>query len=127
MSEAVLDASVLLAILKGEPYHEWLTDVTEGAVMGAVNLSEVLAKAAELGIDRGPMLEHLIALLDRVEPLTEIQARIAASLRMPTRHLGLSLGDRACLALALDLGAEVYTAEKKWNEVSIDCVIHQIR
>jgi ribonuclease VapC len=57
-------------------------------------------------------MRDLLNLLARVEPFTESQAWMAADLRLATKHAGLSLGDRACLALALEIGAEVYTADR---------------
>jgi ribonuclease VapC len=63
----------------------------------------------------------------RVEPFTEAQAVLAASLRLATRHLGLSLGDRACLALAISMGAAVYTSDSRWSEAVVVCTVHQIR
>ena len=63
----------------------------------------------------------------RIEPFTASQARLAADLRPTTSHAGLSLGDRACLALAIELGAEVYTADRQWAKVQVACKIHLIR
>ena len=55
------------------------------------------------------------------------QAQIAGDLVVQTRHLGLSLGDRACLALALELGVPVYTADKAWKNLKLGIPIHVIR
>ena len=95
--------------------------------MSAVNVSEVLAKAAEFGLEDAPRLGSLMSLLGRIEPFTEAQARLAAGLRLRTKHLGLSLGDRACLALAIDKRQTVYTAEGKWASMEMGCRVTLIR
>ena len=59
--------------------------------------------------------------------LTMEHARLAGDLVTKTRPLGLSLGDRACLALGLALKAAVYTADRSWNKVKIGVRIHVIR
>jgi ribonuclease VapC len=127
MSEIVLDSSIPLAILKQESLHSSVYALMDGAVMSAANLAEVYSKIAELGETNWPRADALLALLDRVEPMTQEQARTCGQLRTKTIHAGLSLGDRACLALALELGAEVYTADRAWAGVKVGCTIHLIR
>ena len=95
--------------------------------MSTVNVAEVYTKANDLHLLHSRELAALMALLDRVEPFTHRQAQLSAALRTHTRMLGLSLGDRACLALALDLKAEVFTAERLWAELQLACTIHIIR
>jgi ribonuclease VapC len=127
-SESVLDASVLLAIFKDERFEQDVLSVLEGAVMSATNYAEVLTRLSDLGISAtSPRVEAIFALLDRIEPFTEAQARVASDLRKETRHAGLSLADRSCLALALEIGADVYTADRPWSRVDIGCKIHLIR
>jgi ribonuclease VapC len=127
-SESVLDASVLLAIFKDERFEQDVLSVLEGAVMSATNYAEVLTRLSDLGISAtSPRVEAIFALLDRIEPFTEAQARVASDLRNETRHAGLSLADRSCLALALEIGADVYTADRPWSRVEIGCTIHLIR
>jgi ribonuclease VapC len=125
--EVVLDASVLLAIFKDETYDDSVLDLIEGAVMSTVNVAEVLAKLVDLGLHVSPRVDDLLGLLDRMEPLSEAQARSSATLRGPTRNSGLSLGDRACLALALELKADVYTADRAWSRVDVGVSINLIR
>jgi PIN domain nuclease of toxin-antitoxin system len=57
----------------------------------------------------------------------EAQARVAGDLATQTRHLGLSLGDRACLALGIALKVPVYTAEKAWKKLNVGLTVHVIR
>lgn len=127
MSRSVLDSSVLLAILKNEQFDDKLLDVIEGAAMSAVNFTEVWSKIYDLGLMEAPRTKIVFGLLSSIEPFTESQARLAADLRNVTRRAGLSLGDRACLALALTIRGEVYTADRQWQNVNVGCDIHLIR
>ena len=87
-------------------------------MIGAANLAEVLAKLSDHGL---PALEAVraVAILGlEVAPMTEAQAQRSAELRPLTRGAGLSLGDRACLALAAELGAPAVTADRGWGAVA---------
>ena len=127
MSEAVLDASALLAFLRKEPGAAKVERVLTGACMSAVNLSETLAKL----IEYGNRLEEVVFQIDRlripVVPFNAELARIAASLRVATRQAGLSLGDRACLSLGLRLGVPVLTAERAWATLKVGVDVGVIR
>ena len=127
MIESILDSSVLIALLRDESVDGNLLDVIEGAVMGAVNFAEVWTKLHDFGLSDDPRVSPVLALLSRIEPFTESQAKHAADLRTMTRRDGLSLGDRACLALALEMGADVYTADHAWSRIAVGCSIHLIR
>ena len=122
----VLDTSVLIAILNNEPYEEWVLDLLEGAIIGAVNWAEVWTKLHEFGLAEDSRLETLFGLLAPIKPFTQAQAQLAGDLRPLTRHLGLSLGDRACLALGIEAGADVYTAEHAWSRIDVGCKVHLI-
>lgn len=133
MSTYVLDASALLAYLQDEPGAEIVAEaVAEGAVVSTVNLAEVLGSAAELGREPRDLAEELrrSSLLDgaiAVEPFTAVDAVEAARLRRDTRRLGLSLGDRACIATATRLEAPALTADAAWGELDLDLELRQIR
>jgi ribonuclease VapC len=127
VNESVLDSSVLLAILKNERFDSYVLDALEGAAMSAVNFTEVWTKVYDLKLTEDPRIGALFSLLSRIEPFTESQARLAADLRPVTQHAGLSLGDRACLALALTIQGEVYTADRQWQNIKVGCSIHLIR
>ena len=123
VSKFVLDASALLAYLNGEPGSEVVEKaLAEGAVIGMVNWAEVLSKTVEIGIDP----ETLASELERrgilgntleVLPLISQDSLEIARLRLLTKPLGLSLGDRACLALGKRLGIAVLTADRVWARV----------
>ncbi len=127
MTSPVLDSSVPLAILLAEGIDSSMYKLMDGGVMSAVNLAEVYSKLSELTATEWPRTNTLLTLLDRIEPMTQGQARVCGELRVSTRHAGLSLGDRACLALALELGAEVYTSDRAWKQVKVGVPIHLIR
>lgn len=122
-----IDASALLALLFGEPGAERVADaIATGAATSAVNLSEV---ATVLVRHRQDPDTGLRALRDQlaVEPFTDADALLAAKLYPKTSRHGLSLGDRACLALAQRLEATALTAEQVWGELELDIDIELIR
>jgi PIN domain nuclease of toxin-antitoxin system len=127
VNEAVIDTSVILAILKSEAIDERAYAIVDGAVMSAVNVAEVYTKLSDYKWFSAREVDILLETLDRIEPLTLSQARAAGLLRDSTRHAGLSLGDRCCLALAIELGADAYTAEHVWSRVDVGCKIHLLR
>ena len=102
-------------------------DAVEGAVISAVNMAEVQSKLSDIEFAYPLAFARLLRLIDRIEPFTEIQAKLSGELRRSTKPFGLSLGDRACLAVALDLGAEVYTMERIWAKVDVGCTTHVMR
>jgi ribonuclease VapC len=130
VSRIVLDASALLAILNDEPGAEKLTsqlDLLSDAAISTVNLAEVHSKLVGHGIDEEEAWEAALSPVREVMVFTSEQARIAGGLISRTRSLGLSLGDRACLALAVALKAPVYTADKDWKNLKLGIRIHVIR
>lgn len=128
MSRVVLDASVLLALLNNEPGVDKLTpELLSEAVSSTVNLAEVHTKLVSLGGDPEEAWEDVLSPVREAVPFTAEQAKIAGSLAAQTRSLGLSLGDRACLALGLTLKAPVYTAEQSWRRLKLNLKIHLIR
>ena len=127
MNEAVLDASAILAVLNREPGADIVLASLAGSVVSAVTLTEVVAKLADRGADEISIRRTMGELGTRVIPFDEDQAYRAGLLRPLTRDQGLSLGDRACLALAQIEGLPALTADRNWSRVSIDVDIRQIR
>jgi len=116
---AVIDASALLALIFGETLS-----VTRGAfedgLLSTVNLAETLAKMADIGAGTEDAMVDIEALglnLTIVD-LDRGAAILAADLRARTKHLGLSLGDRACLAVARSRDLPVLTADRAWAKLS---------
>lgn len=115
----VLDASAYLAYTLDEPgATEVETAMVDEAIMSAVNLAEVLSKMADR-MPRGARPPPLSALPGAVtiEPFTDMDALKVAELRFVTRRLGLSLGDRACIALGHRLRLPVLTADQVWAQL----------
>ena len=127
MTEIVLDASAILAMLLAEPGGDMVADAIESASISAVNFSEVGAKAVDHGAEIGLVFSKLREMPLRVIPFDRDHAEAASRLRQLTRGLGLSLGDRACLALAQCLDAKVLTADKAWASLDIGIQIELIR
>lgn len=128
MKTIVLDASAMFAVLNREPGSEKLTpEMLTNSTGSTVNLAEVHTKLVSRGGDAGGAWEDARSTIQDVEPFTEEQARIAGGLVGQTRALGLSLGDRACLALGIALRAPVYTADRSWKKLNLGIRIHVIR
>jgi ribonuclease VapC len=128
MNKIVLDASALLALLNQEPGSETLTpEILSGAAISTVNLAEVHSKLVCRGLSPNDAWEAALGPIREAVPFTAEHARLVGDLVAQTRPLGLSLGDRACLALSLALKAPVYTADKSWKKLKIGARIHVIR
>ncbi len=123
----VLDASAILAFLHDEPGSEQVTAVLDGALVSAVNWAEVLQKALQQGADVHGMAAEFRKVGVIFEPFSTAQAEIAARLWEKTRHLGLSLADRACLALALDRKLPVITADRVWGHLDLAVDVQILR
>lgn len=115
----VLDASALLVYLQQEPGYEKVQKaLASGAVMSTVNLAEVYAKVVDRGLSLSEITGNLAALGLGVVPFTEGDARESALLYPRTRALGLSLGDRACLAVGTRLALPVLSGDRAWKKVA---------
>lgn len=129
----MLDASALLAYLGNETGADLVADaIADGTRISAVNLAEALSTLATRGRDPADVVSELTerGLLDgaiTVEPFTMADATEAARLRPLTRSAGLSLADRACLAVARRLAPAVLTADQTWGSLRLDVDVHVIR
>jgi PIN domain nuclease of toxin-antitoxin system len=128
VSKVVLDASALLALLSQERGAQRLTpELLSDAVASTVNLAEVQAKLVHEGEDPDMAWKVILASGPNAEPFTSDQAKTAGALVKQTRPLRLSLGDRACLALAMTLGAPVYTTDRNWKHLKLGIEINLLR
>lgn len=123
----VLDSSALLALLLDEPGADVVASEMDEAVMSSANLAEVLSKAEERGGDAVALLKQIARTPLQLVPLSVATALGAALLRPLTRPLGLSLGDRICLALAQERDCEVLTADKRWEDAKLNVLVRMIR
>lgn len=128
MNKIVLDASAILAMLNDEPGAEKITpELLSHATASAVNLAEVQTMLVRVGGDPDESWTLAVDPIPDIEPFTAEQARIAGTLVQNTSSLGLSLGDRACLALAIALEAPVYTTDRLWKKLKLGIPIHVLR
>jgi PIN domain nuclease of toxin-antitoxin system len=127
MSRAVLDASAVLALILDETGADKVEAHLDGAVVSAVNLAEVGAKMLERGSSLEAVDAELRAAGIEVVPFDEAHALEAARLRPLTRAWGLSLGDRACLALGGLTGCPVLTTDREWAQAGLPLDIRLIR
>ena len=123
----VLDASAVLALLNAEPGAERVTSVLRQAVICSVNRTEVLTRLLDWDLSQADAAEALQALELNVSSFDHHLADAAAWLRRDTHKHGLSLGDRACLALAQQLGARVLTTDRAWQSLDLGITIENIR
>jgi PIN domain nuclease of toxin-antitoxin system len=127
MASAVLDASVLLAHISGEKGSEVVPDLASGALLSTVNLAELFAKLLERNFTANEAGETIYGYRFDPVPFDRELARRTGVLRPLTKALGLSLGDRACLALAQREGLPVLTTDKSWAKLNIGIEIRIIR
>jgi PIN domain nuclease of toxin-antitoxin system len=127
VNEVVLDASALLAFLNQETGKEVVAELLPGAAVSAVNLSEVVAKLLEATMPVDAVRSALGDLGLDVRPFDAEMAYAAGALRTTTRKLGLSLGDRACLALGQLLARPVLTTDRAWEGLDLGVTVRTIR
>ncbi len=130
---SILDASALLAYLQGESGASVVANaLTQGSLISAVNWAETLSKLAERGQDPDTVVDLLTnqGLLNNALMIVPFDASLAqktAELRPLTRSSGLSLGDRACLALGIQTELPILTSDQAWMSLKIDAIVQLIR
>lgn len=127
MNEVVLDASALLAFLNQEKGSEIITQYLDRSAMSSINLSEVIAKLVDRNMPEDVIQELVSQLKIDIIPVDQEQAVTVGFLRSQTRSKGLSLGDRICLALGLQLNLPVLTTDRAWEKVSLSIEVRLIR
>jgi ribonuclease VapC len=127
MAECVLDASAVLALLANERGAEQVQTALGSAAMSAVNLAEVLAKLGDRGVTEAEQRLIRMSLDVEIRSFDEHAAWRASGLRGTTRSYGLSIGDRACLALALEEGLPVLTTDRAWAKLDVGVEVLPLR
>ncbi|QUD87416.1 type II toxin-antitoxin system VapC family toxin [Phenylobacterium montanum] len=127
MTEAVLDTSAVLAFLRGESGGELVGPILGDCAISSVNLAEVITKLIDRGSTAEQARQTTETLSMNVVAATLETAALAGMLHARTRGRGVSLGDRFCLALAMETGLPVYTADRAWAELGLDLDIRLIR
>lgn len=126
MNKKVLDSSAVLALILQEKGAEVVESMLHRSLISTVNVAEVLTKLEEKGILNQPMIDDFQQLGIEIIDFDFNQAAKVAELRSLTKHLGLSLGDRSCLALAMLRNVTAVTADKIWENVTF-CQVEVIR
>jgi ribonuclease VapC len=126
LSVAVLDASALLALLNREPGAERVRSVLTEAIVSTFNCAEVYSKLSQWKVPPASF-DDIISVVPTVISFDITLARRVGELQAATRHLGLSLGDRACLALAEREGLPALTAERRWAQLDLGVAVELIR
>lgn len=128
MSDWVFDSSALLAYVHREPGAARVEQALDDDVtLCSVNLCEVATRLIDQGVPETHIRRLIEAADVQIVEFTKEDAYRAAALRPLTRHAGLALGDRACLALAMRLGAAVLTADRVWAGLPIGVTIELLR
>lgn len=127
MSRVILDASAFLAVAHAEPGAEKVRPVLRESVLSAVNLTEVLQTLVRKGMSLATAEEEVQRFVGGIAPFDQELASLAAGLESVTRPFGLSLGDRACLALGMRLRLPVLTADQAWAKLDVGVIVELIR
>ena len=123
----VFDSSALLAIIFGEDGAEVAARRLSGGIVSAVNASEVIARLVDFGTSGADARNALLSFGLDIRPFDAALAVAAGQLRAATREKGLSLGDRACVALAIREQAGIITADRAWTGLNLDVEVELIR
>lgn len=127
MSEYVLDASALLTILNQEPGKERVEAILGHATVSTVNVAETIGKLLDAGMTDADARASVELLHLEVIEFDLEMARVAGSLKQSTKKLGLSLGDRCCLALGIVRGSIVVTADHLWSRLRVGIQVEVLR
>jgi PIN domain nuclease of toxin-antitoxin system len=127
MSEAVLDASAIVAVIKREPGFDNVLPVLFGGIVSSINIAEVVTWYAMRNFSQDNIRTAINDLRVRVMQFDQPRAVAAGLLACRTMRRGLSLADRACLALALELGLPVLTADRAWVGLDLGVDVRLIR
>jgi ribonuclease VapC len=127
VTSVVLDASAVIAVLNSEPGAEVVLGAIAGALISAVNYSEVLKKAIERCQTTRPIAALLHSYSVEIVPFDEALAAASAELFPATKQHGLSFADRACLALDVQRKCKVFTSERSMGLVSLPIKVKLIR
>ncbi|AEE97591.1 PIN domain-containing protein [Mahella australiensis] len=124
----VLDASAVLALINDEPGADIVRQaIKEEAIIGSVNFAELVSKLDDIGITAEDIRVIVELLNIEVVSFDWQLAYEAGLLRSITKQFGLSLGDRACIALGRHMNLPVITADRVWSQPQIDVDIRFIR
>lgn len=125
--KTLLDTSAIITLLKKEPGYQILEDLIANSSISSVNLSELVAVLVRSGITETEIDQIITDLVPEIIPFCENLAIQAGKLANQTRGLGLSLGDRACIATGIHHNRAIYTTDKIWQELKAPADIILVR
>lgn len=127
MSRIVLDSSAVIALVNGEPGGDLVRANLAEAVICAVNVAEIVGRLMRKG-ESIEAVRRLLATLDfDIADFDSDLALNTGALIVDTSKAGLSLGDRACLAVAARYGLPVMTADRSWANLNVGVAVQLIR
>ncbi len=120
MSKVVFDASALIALFAKEKGYELIKNHLKDAIISSVNIAEVYKYCIDSQNLTKDEARSLVKLIDiKIINFDEEQAIITAELINKTKQYGLSLGDRACIALAILKNLSIITCDKIWQKADV--------
>jgi PIN domain nuclease of toxin-antitoxin system len=126
-ADIVLDSSAVIAFLQREPGADVVRKVLPGSILSTVNAAEIVAKLIQYGLSVDEAIDSMKALPVRKLPFDLNHALTAGTMWKRSKGFGLSLGDRACLALAETMKFPALTADKRWMKFETAIEIRLIR
>ena len=120
MNKVILDSSALLALIKNEEGSSVVEELLGSIIMSSINISEVASILLDSEMDTEQVSKAIEPFIDSIIDFDFEYSILCASLKKSTKHLGLSLGDRACISLGIKLELPIYTADKIWAELKLD-------
>jgi ribonuclease VapC len=127
VSKVILDTSAFLAFANRESGADKVRPVLKESVVSAVNAAEILQKLVMKNMTLSRAEEYLKRFVNDIPPFDLEHAALTATMHSQTREFGLSLGDRACLALGMQLGLPIMTADQVWLKLGLGISIELIR
>lgn len=120
MNKVVLDSSALLALIKNEVGADVVEPLLGRIVMSSLNVAEAAGILIDLGLSHEECKNNIEPYIDVIVPLDVQQSFDVAFLKKHTKHKGLSIGDRACIALGIKMELPIYTADKIWADLDLE-------
>lgn len=119
-NKVLFDSSALLVLIQEENGYKELENLVANAVISSVNLSEVISVLARSGVPKEQIIKVIDSSITDIIPFTTNEAVLAGELITSTKKLGLSLGDRACIATSILHGLKLYTSDLIWKNLNIE-------
>ena len=120
MNKVILDSSALIALIKNEKGADIVEPLLGKVVMSTLNISEAAGILIDLGMTHEECKSSIEPYIDLIVPVDMEQSFEMAFLKKLTKHKGVSIGDRACIALGIKMALPIYTADKIWGNLGLE-------